>query len=98
MRKHRTFIFGCCFGGLAALTSWFIISPNSPVQSIGGAVAGFFSVVQLPATFLAIPFSGNVHGGAAGERIYWLLVFLEWSILGFTVATLYRSLKSDEKT
>jgi hypothetical protein len=98
MRKHRTFIFGCCFGGLAALTSWFIISPNSPIPSTGGAVAGFLRVVQLPATFLAIPLSGNVHGGAAGERIYWLLVFLEWSILGFTVATLYWSLKNDGKT
>ena len=80
------------------MTSWFIISPNSPVHSVGGGVAGFFSVVQLPATFLAILFSGNVHGGAVGERIYWLFVFLEWSILGFAVAALHRSLKSDEKT
>lgn len=98
MRKYRTLIFGCCFGGLAVLTSWLIISPDSPVRTIGGGVAGCLSVLQLPAAFLVILFSGNVHGGATGEKIYWLLVFLEWSIFGFTVATLYKSLKSDEKT
>lgn len=98
MRKRRTLIFGFCFGALAALTSWLAISPNSPVHSVGGAAGGFLSVVPLPATFLAMLLSGNVHGGAAGERIYWLLVFLEWSIVGAAAAAAFRSLTSDGKT
>jgi len=97
MRKYRTLNFGCCFGVLAASTSWLVISPNSSCHSVGG-IADFLSIVQLPATFLATVLSGNAHGGAAGELIYWLLVLLGWSIVGFAVAAVFRSPKRDEKT
>ena len=79
------------------VASWLVTSPKTPLQSLGDA-GDCLAMAQLPATFLAMLLSGNVHGGDTGETIYWFLVFLEWSIIGFAVAKVYKLISRDKKT
>ena len=83
-------LFGLSFGALVAAVSRLLISPASPVESSSGAVKGFFGMIQIVATFLAILLSGNVHGGSGGEAIYWVLVFVQWFVVGLGLSALFR--------
>jgi hypothetical protein len=79
------------------VASWLVTSPKTPLQSLGDDARDSLAMAQLPATFLAMLLSGNVHGGDTGETIYWFLVFLEWSIIGFAVAKVYKLISRYKK-
>ena len=70
--------------------SWLLVSPASPIASFSEILTELFVAVQIPATLLAILLGGNVHGGRWGETIYWLLVFLQWSMAGFGLSALFK--------
>jgi hypothetical protein len=91
MRKIRFHLaFALCFGAAVAVLSWLLISPGSPIESSSRAIKSFFGIIQIVATFLAAILSGNVHGGSAGERIYWVLVFAQWFTVGLVISFLFR--------
>jgi hypothetical protein len=48
----------------------------------------------MPASFLAMLLSGNAHGGSSGENIYWVLVFVQWLLVGFGLAAVLRLRRS----
>ncbi len=73
------------------MLSWLMISPLSPVRSSFEGLTEFFSIAQICATFLAILLSGNVHGGTNAGIIYWLLVFVQWSGIGWGISALVRA-------
>jgi len=84
MQKFRFhLVFALCSGVFIALLSWLLISPSSPLESSSVALKNFFAFINIIATFLAIIFSGNIHGGSIGEIIYWILVFSQWFAVGF---------------
>ena len=83
-----------CFAALVTVISWVFVS--SP-EAYSRTAAEFFNAVQTPAALVAMIMSvmiGNVHGGAAGEGIYWALVFMEWSVVGFELAVIYTLARS----
>jgi hypothetical protein len=91
MRRVRFHvIFALCFGAVTAAISWLLISPESPVETSSTALKYFCGAVQIIAAFLAMTLSGNPHGGAFGEMIYWVLVFAQWFVVGLGLSFLFR--------
>jgi hypothetical protein len=74
------------------MLSWLSqsVSINSIFHDYTKPISEVFALAQLPAAFLAIVFSGNVHGGSKGEHIYWALVVAEWSLGGFLLSLLWK--------
>jgi hypothetical protein len=83
-------IFALCFGAIITAISWLLISQWSPVRTSSEALVYFVSYVQIFAAFAAMTLSGNPHLGAVGEVIYWMLVLVQWVIVGFGVSFLFR--------
>src|SRR4051812_13699307 len=84
--------FAACFGAVISMLSWIShsVSINSIFHDYTEPVYEVLAFAQLPATFLVIILSGNVHGGSTGEHIYWALVLAQWSLAGFLLSVLWR--------
>src|SRR5215831_9716021 len=89
-KSRRHLLFAVSFGCAVTFISWLMSSPNSSLHSPSSLASQLFSGLQIAATFLAIILSGNAHGGSSGERIYWVLVFAQWLIVGFGLSALFR--------
>jgi hypothetical protein len=87
-------LFAVGFGCAITLVSWLMISPDSSLHSPSSVASELFSGLQIVATFLVIVLSGNAHGGASGEKIYWVLVFAQWLLVGFGLSALLRLRRS----
>lgn len=85
-------MFAACFGVLISMLSWMLqgVSVNSIFHDYTERVSDVLAFFQLPATFLAMVLTGNVHGGSTGEHIYWMLVVTEWSLAGFLLSLLWK--------
>ncbi len=93
-RPGLQLLFAVGFGCAVTLVSWLMISPDSSLHAPSSVASEVFSGLQIAATFLAIILSGNVHGGASGEKIYWALVFAQWLLVGFGLSALFRLRRS----
>jgi hypothetical protein len=92
MQKYRFhFVFTACCGVALALLSWLLISPDSPVESSSPEVKNALGLIHIIPFVLTTILSGNAHGGS--DAAYWVLVLIQWSIVGFFLALLFRRLR-----
>jgi hypothetical protein len=94
LRSRLQLLFATSFGCAVTLVSWLMVSPQSSLHSPSSAVREVFGGLQIAATFLAMLLSGNAHGGSDAEKIYWVLVFVQWLVVGIGVSVLFRLRKS----
>src|SRR6266487_1538666 len=92
MQKYRFhFVFAACCGVLAALFSWLLVSPDSPVELSSPGIKNALGFIHIIPFILATFLSSNIHGGS--DTAYWILVIAQWFIVGFILALLFRGLR-----
>jgi NADH:ubiquinone oxidoreductase subunit K len=72
--------------------SWLLVSPDSPVHPLLLTSAGllnFLALIHIVPTMLSMVASNNVHGGSDGEVIYWILILVQWFIVGLGLSFLF---------
>ena len=75
-------LFGVLFGMAVACASWLLNADSSPYQLNSDFLRVTFGLLQIPATVLSMVITGNVHGGAEREVVYWIVVVVEWCCIG----------------
>ena len=89
MKKyHFSLIVGVLFGAAIAFISWLVALP---VIHASYSLRAFIVIVNVAPIYLSDILSGNSHENGNGRMfLFWLLVFVQWFIVGFTFTLLYR--------
>ena len=82
-RYANKLVLPLLLGGATTGLSWLLVAEHSPVRGSVEFLRILFVILQFPATLAASVISGNVHGGALGEAVYWALALLQWLIVSF---------------
>jgi membrane protease YdiL (CAAX protease family) len=92
MQKYRFhFVFAACCGVVVAILSWLLVSPDSPVETSSADVKNALGFINIIPFILTTILSGNIHGGS--DTAYWILVLVQWFIVCFVLALLFRGLR-----
>jgi len=89
LRRHRfDLVFGISLGAAVTVISGLLLSPSAAAAYSWKC---FVVLLQIAPFYLADMLTGNTHEDGSGRTIiFWLLVFVQWFIVGLTFSSLIR--------
>ncbi|MEI8292295.1 MAG: hypothetical protein WCH99_22720 [Verrucomicrobiota bacterium] len=92
LRRHRfDLVFGICLAAAVTFISGLLLSLGSDASH---NLKSIIFLLQIAPFYLADMLTGNTHENGSGTMfVFWVLVFMQWLIVGFTFSTLIRTKK-----
>jgi len=87
-KYYFSLIFGIFFGAAITFINWLLALPviHAPYN-----LRAIIVLVHMAPIYLSDILSGNSHENGNGRMLlFWLLVFVQWFVIGLTFAFLYR--------